>query len=256
MVKKGVIALLLALGASAMASESGVIAYRAQKNLDQGKIARSYSLLERALLATRKESDIQSEYRVLLSMAEIRTMSLDFAFADSLIAMVRLGNLDSQTEVLYNYTKIVLFNARNKFNDAEALCSSAENKALKNSSDGMRASFYSECAIAQAATSKQDKAKKSLKQVDRYADTESGIYAWTEARMADIASKGNIDSLYQVAEQRSIQSNRPYVTATILYHRAVFQEKSGKSEAKELFLRSKNAFELMGLPNNAKRSER
>lgn len=256
MVRKSIIVLLLAFGASAMASESGVIAYRAQKNLDEGKIARSYSLLERALLATRKESDILSEYRVLLSMAQIRTMSLDFAFADSLVNMVNANNLDPQTKVLYNYTKIALFNAQNKFKEAEAVCTSAEDKALKNSSDGMRTSFYSECAIAETAVGKADKAKKFLKQVDRYADSESGIYAWTEARMADISNKGNVDSLYKIAEQRSIQSNRPYITATIIYHQALIHEKAGKSDAKELFLRSKNAFELMGLPNNAKRSSR
>ena len=63
------IAALLSLATLASASESGVLSYRAQRSLDAGKIAKSYGQLERALLASRKESDLRSEARVLMAMA-------------------------------------------------------------------------------------------------------------------------------------------------------------------------------------------
>lgn len=70
----------------------------------------------------------------------------------------------------------------------------------------------------------------------------------------DLNHNPNTDSLYQVAEQRAIQGNRPHVTATILYYRGKLIETKDAKRAADFFLRSKNAFELMGLPNNAKRS--
>ena len=39
----------------------------------------------------------------------------------------------------------------------------------------------------------------------------------------------------------------------VLYHRGEFLSKFNASEAKKVFDRCKTAFELMGLPNNAKR---
>ena len=51
-------ALLMGFASFAEASESGTLACRAQKSLKAGKIAKSYSQLERALLASRKEADL------------------------------------------------------------------------------------------------------------------------------------------------------------------------------------------------------
>lgn len=248
------IAMLLALGAAAFASESGEFSYRAQKSLENGKFARSYSQLERALLASRKEADLLSEARVLLSMAHIRTLSLDFALADSLVSIVRKGVLDNQTAVLYNQVKIALDNAQGKYADAAKLCAEQNADTLKKVANGVQATFYSECAIAQGAIHKTQEAQEALKMVGKRADKNSGIYAWTEARIADLNNQASADSLYQVAESRTIQGNRPHMTATILYYRGLLAEKKNAELAKDYFLRSKNAFELMGLPNNAKRS--
>ncbi|MBO7550118.1 MAG: hypothetical protein J6T62_01140 [Fibrobacter sp.] len=251
---KHIIALALALGTAAMASESGELSYRAQKSLENGKFARSYSQLERALLASRKEADLLSEARILLSMAHIRTLSLDLALADSLVSIVRKGALDNQTSVLYNQVKIALSNAHEKYADAVKLCSEQNVDSLKKTSDGVQATFYSECAIAQGAVHKMEEAQESLKMLGKRVKKSSGIYAWTEARIADLNAQANADSLYQVAESRTIQGNRPHMTATILYYRGLLAEKKNAELAKDYFLRSKNAFELMGLPNNAKRS--
>ena len=251
---KHVIAMALALGTAAMASESGELAFRAQKSLNNGKFARSYSQLERALLASRKEADLLSEARILLSMAHIRTLSLDFALADSLVSIVRKGALDDQTTALYSQVKIALNNAQGKYADAAKLCNEQDANVLKKASDGVQATFHSECAIAQGALHKTQEAQDALKMVGKRADKNSGIYAWTEARVADLNNQASADSLYQVAETRAIQGNRPHMTATILYYRGLLAEKKNAELAKDYFLRSKNAFELMGLPNNAKRS--
>lgn len=253
-IRKSLFAALLAFSTFASASESGELAYRAQKSLENGKFARSYTQLERALLASRKEADLQAEARILLSMAHIRTISLDLDLADSLVSIVRTGVLDNQSAVLYNQTKVAILNAREKYSDAAKLCSSQNADTLKKAANGLQASFYSECAIAQGAIHKAEDAQESLKMVGKRADKKSGIYAWTEARIAHLNSQQNTDSLYQVAEQRSIQGNRPHMTASILYYRGKLAEGKDAKLAADYFLRSKNAFELMGLPNNAKRS--
>lgn len=252
-VRKSILAMMFALSAFASASESGELSFRAQKSLNNAKFARSYSQLERALLASRKEADLQAESRILLSMAHIRTLSLDLDLADSLTSIVRTNILDNQTAILYNQTKVSLLNAREKYGDAAKICANQDKQILKKSSAGLQATYYSECAIAQGAL-KKDEAQESLKMVGKSANKKSGIYAWTEARIADLNGNASADSLYQVAETRAIQGNKPHMTATILYYRGKLAEKKNPAVAADYFLRSKNAFELMGLPNNAKRS--
>ena len=72
--------------------------------------------------------------------------------------------------------------------------------------------------------------------------------------MADLSGNSEADSLYRVAEEKAIKANKPYNTATILYYRSQLKS-TPKKEAADLKVRCKNAFELMGLPNNAKRCE-
>ena len=88
--------------------------------------------------------------------------------------------------------------------------------------------------------------------VGKRTDKKGGYYAFTAARMANVSGDSDADSLYRVAEAKSIQANKPYNTATILYYRSQLKT-TPKKEAEDLKLRCKNAFELMGLPNNAKR---
>ena len=244
------IALLLSLATIASASESGVLSYRAQRSLDAGKIAKSYGQLERALLASRKESDLRSEGRVLMAMAQVRTMSLDFALADSLLAQVRPEILDKNTNLMLLQGKAALANAQGNYDEAYKICNSADADSVNKSDKPLQASFFSECAIAQAAKGRLDDAEESLKMVGKRASKKGGFYAWTAARIADLAGRGEADSLYKAAEDLSIKNNIPYMTATILYQRSLL--KSTK-DADDLRLRCKNAFELMGLPNNAKR---
>ena len=98
---KQILVAALAASAVASASDSGVLSYRAQRSFDNGKYAKGYGQLERALLASRKEADLLSEGRVLIAMAQIRTMSLDLNLADSLLSVVRDSVLDGSTQVQY-----------------------------------------------------------------------------------------------------------------------------------------------------------
>lgn len=249
-------AFLMGFASFAEASESGTLAYRAQKSLKAGKIAKSYSQLERALLASRKEADLGAESRILIAMGQIRTMSLDFAFADSILANVRTEAMDRTTKVVYAKSQAALKNAQENYQAAASICKSISKDDLKKAADELQAAFYSECGIAYAATGKSEDAKDALKMIDKRTDDETLLYAWTEARIANFNAPAKADSLYKIAEERAIADNRPYTTATILYHRAKLLEKSDKKTSEDLYLRSKNAFELMGLPNNAKRSEK
>ena len=77
-------------------------------------------------------------------------------------------------------------NAHEKYADAVKLCSEQNVDSLKKTSDGVQATFYSECAIAQGAVHKMEEAQESLKMLGKRVKKSSGIYAWTEARIADL----------------------------------------------------------------------
>lgn len=243
---------LLAAGTLASASDSGILSYRAQRSFDNGKFARGYSQLERALLASRKESDLLSEGRVLIAMAQIRTMSLDLDLADSLLSIVRENVLDDKTKVQLAKTKTALLNAREKYRSATKICDGFDKKILDEADETIQAAFYGECAIAYAANRDTKSAEESLKMAGKNSDDEGGFYAFTAARMAHLSGNGEADSLYRYAESMAIKANKPYNTATTLYYRSQLKSTS-KKEAADLKLRCKNAFELMGLPNNSKR---
>ena len=99
------LALVLVFSGMSFASESSTLAFRAQKSIANGKFAKGYGQLERALLASRKEADLASEGRVLLSMARVRIMSLDLNFADSLLKVVRPEALDENSALMLNQSK-------------------------------------------------------------------------------------------------------------------------------------------------------
>ena len=251
------IALCMALSASAVfASESGMLASRAQKSLNVGKFAKGYSQLERALVASRKEADRRSEARIFIAMGQVRTKSLDYDMADSLLNYVENEGMDRSTRGMLVKAKMALKNATEKYSDAVTLCEGFDKDVLDKLEDLLQGAFYSECAIAYAGSHNSEKAAQALKMVGKSTDDDTGIYFWTEARLADLQNSGNADSLYRKAEAKSVEANTPFTTANILYHRGKVLEKSNPAEAKKVFDRCKTAFELMGLPKNAKRCEK
>lgn len=248
------IALCIALsGISAFASESATLAARAQKSLKAGKFAKGYSQLERALVASRKEADVRSEGRIFIAMGQVRTMSLDFELADSLLNYVQAEGLDRSTKIMLVKARTALKNASEKYSEAVSLCESVNEDELDKLADELQGSFYSECAIAYAGVRNEKKAQQALKMVDKRLDDDTGIYYWTDARLTDMLNLGDADKIYRKAESESVKSNTPYTTANILYHRGKYLSTSSPSESRKLLDRCKTAFELMGLPNNTKR---
>lgn len=252
MVKRLVSVALIGLVAASFASESGVLSVRAQRSINAGKFAKGFSQLERALLASRKEADLLSEGRVLITMAQIRTMSLDLDFADSLLSIVRTNVLDKNTSTAFAKVKVALANARENYTDGAKICAGANPDSVKKSDDATRGAFYSECAVAYAGARQNDRAEEALNLVGKATSKSGGFYAYTKAQMASLNNSSEADSLYREAEKKAIQGNKPYITATILYKRSQLKT-TPKSEAEDLKLRCKNAFELMGLPNNSKK---
>ena len=246
------LALVLVFSGMSFASESSTLAFRAQKSIANGKFAKGYGQLERALLASRKEADLASEGRVLLSMARVRIMSLDLDFADSLLKVVRPEALDENSALMLNQSKVALANAREKYGDAEKICRSIDDGDIKKRDEALKAAYYSECATAYAGAGHEDEANAALKMTGKNSDTDGGFYAYTAAKVKRLLGDSEAEKLYKTAEEKSIKSNYTYMTANILWERSLIKGVPQK-EKDDLRLRCKNAFELMGLPNNAKR---
>lgn len=239
------------------ASESGRYAYRAQQQLADGRFAAAYDSYGFALLASRKESDLLSEARILLSMAQIRINSLDLNLADSLLAVIRPAVLDGMTRVAVAEAQMELANAKEEPQKVLQIAASVAKDDFKKASDGLQAAFYAEQAYALAKTNKLDSADKVVDKVRKALSKSDGRYVLAKAKVAEIAKKwSEADSLYAEAEALSIKENRIFRTANILYFRSRVFDKLGKNaDAEDARVRSAQAFELMGLPNLKARSE-
>ena len=240
---------------SLFASESGRYAYRAQKLLSSGKFAEAYKYYEAALLASRKEADLLAESRVLLSMTEIRILSLDFPLADSLLSTIRFSVLDNASRLVFYKTKMELENAKKEYNHAFAISQKATKKELKSAPDVILAAFYAEKAYALAALNK-DSVSYFLDEIEDELSDDDGRYLFAKAKISFLKKEWQAsDSLFILAEKKSITENKIYRTATILYYRALIAKELNQQENFIDFkTRSANAFELMGLPHPKTRS--
>ncbi|MBP5247950.1 MAG: hypothetical protein J6Z31_08865 [Fibrobacter sp.] len=234
-------------------SESKDLAFRADKAVQAGKFAKANGLYERALLSSRKESDILSESRILISMATLRTQSLDLKFASDLLLQVRKADLDTNTLAAYYFAWMEVYLEKKNFDKVIELKYSMSEKFLERIPDALRGSILCTAAIAFAGKGDSKNAKKYLKDADDALDGDApGKLSFAEARVASLLKRNSADSLYQVALQNSIEANRPFMSATILYYRG--QNEKDPATAKDYFVRSANAFELMGLSRNQKRA--
>lgn len=254
---KHIIVFLLLLLSIGQGSESGTLSYRAKQSLAAGRWAKSYSQLEKALLATRKESDLIAEGRVLIAMAQIRTQSLDFILADSLLSVVRQDALDTATIVAWVQAKMMLFNAQERYNETLQLAKKVSEEMLDRSPDILQGYFWSEQALAFTALRKNDEAEPMYKKAKRELSDNEGTVFLMEAKASHLeGAYTKADSLYAEASLKAIEANNTYISATILYYRAqIALMQKRKTQAEDYVKRSAQAFELMGLPNNKKRSE-
>ena len=236
-------------------SESGDLAYRADKSVQAGKFAKAYGLYERALLSSRKESDISAEGRILVSMATLRIQSLDLQFAEDLLKQVRKVELDTHTLGAYYLAWMELYLEKKNVDKVINIKHSLSEKFLDEIPDGIRGGILSAAAIAFAQKGNATSAKKYLEDADDAFDGDApGKFAFASARVNSLLHESIADSLYGVALNYSIRANRPFMSATILYYRGL--NSSDSAIAKDCFLRSANAFELLGLPRNAERAKK
>jgi hypothetical protein len=255
-VVKRALLVLLWLAVWASASGSQTFAFRASKMLQAGKFAQSYALFERALLESRKESDLLSEGRVLIAMAKIRTQSLEFTVAGEFLAQVRESALDLNGKMALLDAKLSLLNEQEKYQDAVALWRSVPNATVSKASDLLQGNLQCEAALAYAGAGDTANANKRFDEAEDLLDGDApGRLAFARGRASALnGEKEKADSLYAVAEKSSIAAGNSYMTATILYYRGSLSPE--KSASQDRFLRSANAFELLGLPNNQHRSEK
>ncbi|MCK9182267.1 MAG: hypothetical protein M0P13_05240 [Fibrobacteraceae bacterium] len=250
---KRLFCILLLLAPFLFAAESKDLAFRAEKAMQAGKFARSNSLYERALLSSRKEADLSSEGRILIAMATLRTQSLDFKFAEGLLGQVRKESLDTNSLAALNLARMELFNGQEKFPETIRVWNSLSKRFLDHVTDPLRGNLLCAAAVAFAAKGDRESAMDLLEDADDYLDDDApGKLAFAAARVEHLLGGSSADSLYGVALKYSISSGRPYMSATILYYRGLCSKRS--SIAEDYFVRSANAFDLMGLTRNKERS--
>lgn len=256
MVRNWGVLIFIALSLS-WGSESGTLSYRAQQSLAAGKWAKSYVQLEKALLATRKESDLLAEGRVLITMAQVRTQSLDFILADSLLSIVRVNELDSASIVALTQAKMALYNAQERYKETINLAASISKAMLNRTPDLLQGNFWSENALALMALKKTDEADSVFKKAKKELSQNKGKVLFIEAQLLHLRGDLSVaDSLYAESASWAIKQNNTYVSAAILFYRAqIALQQKNESVAVDYLKRSAQAFELMGLPNNQKRSE-
>jgi DNA-binding transcriptional regulator/RsmH inhibitor MraZ len=166
---KRLVLLFLLWGISlSVASESESMACRATNLLRSGKFVKSYSQFEQALLASRKESDLQAEGRILIAMAQIRTQSLEFEFAGQLLSQVRKAALDSNGRVALLLAQISLLNAQNKYEEAVRLWTTEARAKYRNVPDLLLGSLYGEVAITYAGYGDKQQSQARIETAEDY----------------------------------------------------------------------------------------
>lgn len=246
--------MVLLISAWAFAAESKDLAFRAERAVRAGKYAKANALLERALLSSRKESDLNSEGRILISMANLRTQSLDLDFAEKLLLEVRKDELDSNGLAAYYLAWMEIFLERGNYAKVIDIKYALSEEFLKKMPDGILGGILCAAAIAFAGQEKDSLSDAYIADARKAFDGDSpGKLAFAEARAAGLLKKSSADSLYRNALELSVKANRPFMSATILYYRGLVE--SRPETANDYFVRSAHAFELMGLLRNKERSQ-
>lgn len=245
--------LALLLVAECFAAESKDLAFRAEKAFKAGKFSKANALYERALLSSRKESDLESEGRILIAMASLRTRALDLEFASRLLQSVRKSELDTATLSAYHLAWMELFLEKGDYGKVVEIKYSMDENFLKRIPGAALGNILSVSAVAFAGKGDSALADKYLGDCEEAFDGNApGAVAFARARAADLLKRSSADSLYGVALKHSIRAGRPFMSASILYYRGKNEKRPDVS--KDYLLRSANAFDLMGLPRNGERS--
>ncbi len=248
------IVLVLLLSVCAFAAESKDLAFRAEKALKAGKFSKANALYERALLSSRKESDLESEGRILIAMASLRTRSLDLEFAERLLSSVRKTELDTASLSAYSLAWMELFLEKRKYDKVIEIKYSMSEKFLKRIPDGILGNILCVAAVAFAGNGDAELSERYLIDGEKAFGGEApGTVAFAAARSAELLRNPEADSLFEAALKHSIRAGRPFMSATILYYRALGESQS--QVALDYLVRCANAFDLMGLSRNRDRAD-
>jgi len=238
-----ILSILLALtiggiGVQASYAASSDYAYQAKKYFSQGRYSLAYNQYETALNEARKEADLVSEGRILISMATLATHAMEYEDAKKLLDLVRIDVLDEKSKEIFYKTYMEFYNSQGEYKQAFEI---ASKRSFKKAS----AVFYGEAAIAAAGSKKADEANYYLKQISK--GDSPGQLAFYKAKVADLIGENAIN-LYENALQISIEKKQYFISAVILLRLA---EITGNKNYAE---RSASAFNELGLPKLFKKA--
>jgi len=234
MVKILSILLILTIGSIGVQTSyaaSGDYAYQAKKYFSQGRYGSAYSQYEFALTEARKEADLISEGRILISMATLATHAMEYEEAKKLLDLVRVDALDEKSKENFYKAYMEFYNSQGEYKQAFEIAS-------KHSFKKASVLFWGEAATAAAGSKKADAAASYLKQISKR--DSPGLFALYRAKVADLIGE-NSTKLYEDALQISVEKKQYFTSAMILLRLA---EITGN---KDYATRSASVFNELGL---------
>ena len=162
--------------------------------------------------------------------------------------------MDTKTLGAYYLAWMELYLEEENYDKVIDIKYSLSEKFLKEILGGLRGGILNVAAMAFAGKGDAQNARLYLKDADDALDGEApGKMAFASARVAHLLQDDAADSLYDVALKSAVRSHRPFMSATILYYRGLNEKRP--DIARDYFVRSANAFELMGLRRNSERAK-
>ncbi|MDR2554105.1 MAG: hypothetical protein LBC64_01640 [Fibromonadaceae bacterium] len=231
MVKILSILLILIIGVQTSYAASGDYAYQAKKYFSQGRYGLAYAQYEFALTEARKEADLISEGRILISMAILATHAMEYEEAKKLLELVRIDALDEKSKENFYKAYMEFYNSQGEYKQAFEF-------ANRNSFKKASAGFWGEAATAAAGNKRADEASSYLKQISKR--DSPGQLAFYKAKVADLSGE-NSTKLYEEALRISVEKKQYFTSAMILLRLA---EITGN---KDYATRSASVFSELGL---------
>jgi len=219
------------IGVHTSYAASGEFAYQAKKYFSQGRYSSAYGQYEIALTEARKEADLISEGRILISMATLATHAMEYEDAKKFLDLVHFDALDEKSKENFYKTYMELYNSQGEYKQAFEF---ANRQTFKKASAG----FWGEAATAAAGNKRRDEANTYLKQISKH--DSPGQLAFYKAKVADLIGE-NSTKLYEDALQISVEKKQYFTSAMILLRLA---EITGN---KDYATRSAAVFSELGL---------
>jgi tetratricopeptide (TPR) repeat protein len=218
---------------------SGDYAYLAKRFLSQGRYGSAYDQYTRALGEARKEANLVSEGRILISMATLTTHAMEYEEAKKLFDLVHINVLDEKSKENYYKAYMEFYNLQGKYKEAFEI---ANKHSFKNASSA----FLGEAAIAAAGSKNSGEADAYLKKINK--KDSPGQFAFYKARVADLNGEQSKE-LYENALLLSTEKKQYYVSGIILLRLTEITGNKGYA------IRSSQVFSELGLAKPFQKAE-